>query len=238
VKRPTDNSPIQVTIALPSERKAPTKQGVQENGHCPNVSAKPSILLTGDDLWRHVRRGAAEHLELLTRRNNRGEAKVDDFHHAALVVVGGPAVFQQQVLQLYVPMHNLTFMKIPDTLAHLVEYALRKMIFKLPPRPLLQEAMQGTPIHEVHDYVDVFSRVDHVVESYDVRMPQALHQANLATDAFSPLRVKELVLVVDLDRDLATGLLVQAENDDRVGALPDLFPDGVIIESVTRQSAC
>jgi hypothetical protein len=80
-------------------------------------------------------------------------------------------VVHQEIFQLYVPVHHVTFVEVFDALTDLVEKPLREMILKFSPWAFFQEAVQGAPTNVVHDYVDVLGRIDRVMKHNDIGMP-------------------------------------------------------------------
>ena len=76
----TDNFAVEVTIVLAPEREAPTEEGVEQNAHGPNVCTEAGVLFPGHNLWGHVGRSSTKDLQLLSRRHDGGEAKIDNLH--------------------------------------------------------------------------------------------------------------------------------------------------------------
>ena len=57
-----------------------------------------------------------------------------------------------------------------------------------------------------------------------------LHKLYFSLDRFSAIRIKQLVLFVNLHSYLFIGWFVEANADHCIGTLPDLFPNDVIIQ--------
>mmetsp|Transcript_89684 Transcript_89684/g.232506 ORF Transcript_89684/g.232506 Transcript_89684/m.232506 type:complete len:387 (+) Transcript_89684:624-1784(+) len=132
-------------------------------------------------------------------------------------------------------MDDVAVVQVADALAHLVKQPLRHLVLQLSARPLFEEMVERAATNEVHDKVDLLWRIQCLMEDHDIRMPEALHEPDLAPHAFSALRIEQLVLLVDFDGDLAARLLVKPKTDYGVGALADLLADDVILDGVARE---
>jgi len=83
------------------------------------------------------------------------------------------------------------------------------LFFQASVRLRLQVAMQTASPHILHHQDHVLARVDDLVEPDDVGVLHLLHQLDLSLHTLPPVRIHQLVLLVDLHGHLLVGWLVQ-----------------------------
>jgi hypothetical protein len=181
VKHTADDFSVQVTVVLPTKRKAAAQERVKEDSKRPYVRTEAGVFLSCNYFWSHVRWCSAEYLQPLPRWNNGRKSEIDDLHNAIFI--------EQQVLKLDITMNYVPVVQILDSLCHLENEALRKLIIQPPSRSLFEEVVQRTTANKVHDDVNLLRRIQRVMENNDVGVPQPLHQSNLTADTFATLRI-------------------------------------------------
>ena len=72
--------------------------------------------------------------------------------------------------------------------------------------------------------------LEHLVQLRDVVLVQLLHDLHLALHRLAPVRLHQLHLLVDLDRDFLVQRPVQPKAHDGVGSLPDALSDEVVVQ--------
>ena len=206
---------VQILIRGAAERKLATEHRVEEDAGSPDICWRPNVLLLHDYLGAHVRRRTTEHLQFDIAGGTAAKAKIDELNAVFLR-------FNNDILQLDVPMRHIARVKVHQRAEHLLNYPFRLVLWEASLVLCLQVRVKTLTLGIFHHQIDVLGRVYSLIELDNVGMGQTAQYSDLSNRLFLALRVTQLGSVVLLDGDLLTAGLVNALFDDGVGAYTDL----------------
>ena len=126
-------------------------------------------------------------------------------------------------------MCDASIVTVANTLHNLLEDAFRFFLFKSTILLAFQVAMQAATSNILHDQNDILGSIYHLVQANNVLVSHLFHEFDLALDTFASVGIEEFGFLVDLHGDFLVRGAVEADSDDCVGALSDLFANYIVI---------
>jgi len=151
-------------LEISEERQLACHQNEENHPKSPDVSSLSVVLLLPRYVGIHVVRCAAKETQLLLRRGLDGEAEVYDLDPVAIGRV------DEDVVQLEISVHNVSFVQVGDSGDHLSEYRPALLLGQPHLVLLLDVVVERLAIAELHDEVDVHPRVNDLKQAHHVRV--------------------------------------------------------------------
>ena len=129
-------------------------------------------------------------------------------------------------------MRDAPVVAVPDSLHNLLKYPLGLCLVQPPIRLALQITVQRSSPNILHHKDHILGCVNDLIESNDMLVLHLLHEFDLPLDALAPVRVHQLVFLVDFHSNFLVARFVQTDSDDSVGPLSNLLAYDILVQVV------
>jgi hypothetical protein len=137
---------------------------------------------------------------------------------------------QKKVFKLNVTVGDASIVTIADSFDDLFKHTFGLLLLETSIHMTFQIAMQTSTADVLHDQDHVLACINYFVERYNMLVFHFLHQLDLSLHALPSVWVKQLVFFVNFHGYLPVRRLVQANPNDCVRTLANLFADHIVVQ--------
>jgi hypothetical protein len=127
-------------------------------------------------------------------------------------------------------MSDASVVTVPDPLHNLLKDPFGFCLLQSSILLSLQVAMETATPNILHNEYHILRGIYDLIEPDYVLVAHLLHQLDLSLHTLAPVRVHQLVLLVDLHGDLTIAGLVQSHSDHGIGTLTNLLTNHIVIQ--------